>query len=96
MVRFGPWARNIYLGLPVAFTFALISVVAEMPWSFGLLETASSPSWSGFVHSRARFESTRTAVSWWCAASWQSSPSGGAALSALGLPGGPAVRRLVG
>ena len=32
LVRFGPWARNLYLGLPAAFTFALISVVAHMPW----------------------------------------------------------------
>ena len=31
VVRFGPWARNLYLGLPAAFTFALVSVAAEMP-----------------------------------------------------------------
>jgi hypothetical protein len=35
VVRFGPWARNLYLGLPVAFTFALVSVVSQMPlWLF--------------------------------------------------------------
>src|SRR5262245_41877796 len=35
VVRFGPWARNLYLGLPTAATFALISVAAQMPlWLF--------------------------------------------------------------
>jgi hypothetical protein len=30
-VRFGPWARNLYLGVPAALTFGLIWVVADMP-----------------------------------------------------------------
>jgi hypothetical protein len=30
-VRFGPWARNLYLGLPAAFTFGVISFAAQMP-----------------------------------------------------------------
>jgi hypothetical protein len=42
VVRFGPWARNLYLGLPGTFTFALISVVAHMPWWFSIL-------WNSFV-----------------------------------------------
>jgi hypothetical protein len=34
-VRFGPWARNLYLGLPAAFAFMLVSVVSPMPkWLF--------------------------------------------------------------
>jgi len=34
VVRFGPWARNLYLGLPAAATFLLIGVVADMPGWF--------------------------------------------------------------
>ena len=35
VVRFGPWARNLYLGLPAAIAFALVSVVSPMPqWLF--------------------------------------------------------------
>ena len=34
VVRSGPWARNLYLGLPAAFAFALIGYVSEMPWWF--------------------------------------------------------------
>lgn len=34
VVRFGPWARNLYLGLPAAFAFGLVGVVAQMPWWF--------------------------------------------------------------
>jgi hypothetical protein len=36
VVRFGPWARNLYLGLPAAAAFALISVVAEMPLALAI------------------------------------------------------------
>jgi hypothetical protein len=31
VVRFGPWARNLYLGLPAVFAFALIGVIARLP-----------------------------------------------------------------
>jgi|RhiMethySRZTD1v2_1073278.scaffolds.fasta_scaffold04594_7 hypothetical protein len=31
VVRFGPWARNLYLGLPAAFAFGVVGVVADMP-----------------------------------------------------------------
>lgn len=34
VVRFGPWARNLYLGLPAAGAFLLVSLVAEMPLWF--------------------------------------------------------------
>jgi hypothetical protein len=32
VVRFGPWARNLYLGLPAMVAFGLIPIAARMPW----------------------------------------------------------------
>lgn len=35
VVRYGPWARNLCLGLPAAFAFGLMAQVANMPtWLF--------------------------------------------------------------
>ena len=42
VVRFGPWARNLYLGLPAMAAFGLISIVAPMPLWFAW-------SWRAFV-----------------------------------------------
>lgn len=41
-VRFGPWARNLYLGLPAALAFGLIGLVADMPPAFAVF-------WLGMV-----------------------------------------------
>lgn len=41
-VRFGPWARNLYLGLPAALAFGFIWLVAEMPPWFAIF-------WLGMV-----------------------------------------------
>lgn len=41
VVRFGPWARNLYLGLPAAFAFAIIPFAAAMPlWVHALWNIA--------------------------------------------------------
>jgi hypothetical protein len=46
VVRFGPWARNLYLGLPAMIAFGLIPTAAGMPWWLAAL-------WYAFIGSFA-------------------------------------------
>ena len=48
VVRFGPWARNFYLGLPAALAFGMVGWAAQMRGPFAVF-------WYGFVACLAIF-----------------------------------------